>query len=226
MKTGIFGGAFDPVHLGHIRLATSAAKEHDLDRLILLPTGIPPHKAALSASAVDRVVLLKFAADSMGTELGIPVTVDEREVSGNVTNYTYITLQDFHIDYPDDEFYFIMGGDSIEYFHNWVKPEVIASQAVLLAGRRKNVDEQVIKDLISDYSKRFNADVRLVGSPETDISSTKLREMLKNLPYGMFSDYEAIKNSVEYKELLSEILKFMDEKSLAYIYENRVYDKI
>ena len=144
----------------------------------------------------------------------------------NVTNYTYVTLQGFHRDYPDDEFYFIMGGDSIEYFHNWVKPEVIASQAVLLAGRRKNVDEQVIKDLISDYAKRFNADVRLVGSPETDISSTKLREMLKNLPYGMFSDYEAIKNSVEYKELLSEILKFMDEKSLAYIYENRVYDKI
>ncbi|MBR4183422.1 MAG: nicotinate (nicotinamide) nucleotide adenylyltransferase [Lachnospiraceae bacterium] len=226
MKTGIFGGAFDPVHLGHIRLGSSAAREHHLERLILLPTGIPPHKAALSASAKDRVRLLKFAADNMSAELDIPVTVDEREVSGNVTNYTYVTLQGFHRDYPDDEFYFIMGGDSIEYFHSWVKPEVIASQAVLLAGRRKNVDEQVIKDLILDYAKRFNADVRLVGSPETDISSTKLREILKNLPYGMFSDYEAIKNSVEYKELLSEILKFMDEKSLVYIYENRVYDNI
>ncbi len=224
MKTGIFGGAFDPIHLGHIRLAISAAREHHLDRLVLLPTGIPPHKTALSAKSTDRVRLLRFAADRMNSELDIPVTVDEREVSGNVTNYTYVTLQGFHRDYPDDEFYFIMGGDSIEYFHNWVKPEVIASQAVLLAGRRKNVDESVINDLISEYAELFNADVRLVGSPETDISSTKLREMLKNLPYGMFSDYESIKNSVEYKELLSEILKFMDEKSLEYIYENRVYD--
>ena len=117
-----------------------------------------------------------------------------------------------------------MGGDSIEYFKHWVKPEVISSQAVLLDGRRKNVDEKVINELIAEYADSFNADVRLVGSPETDISSTHLREILKKLPYGMFSDYEALSRSSEYKELLSEILMFMDEKSLRFIYENRVYD--
>jgi len=221
MKTGIFGGAFDPIHEGHIRLALCAAKEQKLDRLFLLPTGIPPHKASLSAAKEHRIKLLEFAAERMRKELDIPVIIDERELESSVINYTYVTMAGFHRDYPDDEFYFIMGGDSIEYFDKWVKPEVIATQAILLAGRRKNVDEDKIRQLIKDYAEVFNADVRLIGSPETDISSSKLRELLKNLPYNDFGSFEELKEGLS--DELTFGLQYLSEESLRYIFENKVY---
>ena len=223
MKTGIFGGAFDPIHNGHIRLAVCAAREYSLDRLILLPTGIPPHKAALSALREHRVKLLEIARDLMQRELDIPIIIDERELDSKEINYTYVTLAGFHRDFSEDEFYFIMGGDSIEYFKNWVKPEVIATQAVILAGRRKEIDEARIQSLIAEYALTLNADIRLVGSPETDISSTELRNMLKELPYGRFESYEAMKESSFYSVIPDALHDYLSEKSLKYIYENNMY---
>ncbi len=223
MKTGIFGGSFDPVHEGHIRLALSAAKEQKLDRLIILPTGIPPHKAALSAAKEHRLKLLEFAVERMRKDLDIPVMIDDRELKSNVINYTYVTLEGFHRDYPDDEFYFIMGGDSIEYFKTWVKPEVIATRAVLLAGRRKDVDESRIEQLIDEYADIYHADVRLVGSPEIDISSSKLREILKDLPYGKYKTVDELKRDLSDGILF--YLQYLSDEALNYIFENRVYSE-
>ena len=223
MKTGIFGGAFDPVHNGHIRLVVCAAREYSLDRLILLPTGIPPHKALLSASGEHRVKLLEIACDTIRREVDIPVIIDERELYSKETSYTYVTLEGFHRDYPEDELYFIMGGDSIEHFNQWVKPDVIASLAVILAGRRKEVDEERIKSLVEEYAVTLNADIRLVGSPEIDISSTELRKMLKDLPYGKYESYEAMLKSSDFSNIPKALNDYLSKKTLEYIYEHDMY---
>lgn len=223
MKTGIFGGAFDPVHNGHIRLVVCAAREYSLDRLILLPTGIPPHKALLNASGEHRVKLLEIACDTIRREVDIPVIIDERELYSKETSYTYVTLEGFHRDYPEDELYFIMGGDSIEHFNQWVKPDVIASLAVILAGRRKEVDEERIKSLVEEYAVTLNADIRLVGSPEIDISSTELRKMLKDLPYGKYESYEVMMKSSDFSNIPKALNDYLSKKTLEYIYEHDMY---
>lgn len=128
MKTGIFGGAFDPIHKGHIYMAQKAMEEYSLDRILLVPSGHSPNKIENAMTAFShRYNMCKLASEAVPG-----IEVSDIEIKDESTSYTYVTLQKLKALYPEDELYFIMGGDSLDYFELWMKPEIIAQTAIIL----------------------------------------------------------------------------------------------
>ena len=121
MKIAIYGGAFNPVHKEHINIALAAKRELGLDKVIVIPTFKSAHKSGtLTARAKDRLDMCRLAFEKYdGFE------VSDCEIKRGGVSYSYVTCRRFKKLYPDDELYFIMGGDMIKSFPNWKEPEEI-----------------------------------------------------------------------------------------------------
>ncbi len=179
MRTGIYGGTFDPPHLGHMAAARAAGRI-GLDRLILIPDGQPPHKAlsAASASPEQRLAMTELAADRLHLE--IPVTVSAMEVRRAGRSYTSDTLAELHRALPDDELWLLMGTDMFLTLQDWHDPETITRLAGICAfGRAQGEGEDLFTPQRERLERRFGARVVTVTlSDLVEISSTELRAML------------------------------------------------
>ena len=110
MKICFFGGTFNPVHNGHVRLLENAKEYFDFDKIIVIPTNIPPHKEVVfSVSDNDRLNMCKLAFDGIAE-------VSDYEIVENTVSYTINTMYHFKEIYPNDEFYFLMGSDMLFMF--------------------------------------------------------------------------------------------------------------
>ena len=175
MKTGIFGGAFDPIHKGHIYMAQKAMEEYSLDRILIVPSGHSPNKTENAMTAFShRYNMCKLAAEAVPG-----IDVSDIEIKDESTSYTYVTLQKLKQLYPEDELYFIMGGDSLDYFESWMKPEIIAQTAIILVMVRENFPKKQMEEKIAHIKKRFWADIRLLKCDRMDVSSTQVRKLLR-----------------------------------------------
>ncbi len=167
-KVGILGGTFDPVHLEHIILAKSAIKELKLDKLLVMPTFIPPHKSTLPAPAEDRLNMLKLAFQ------GVPeIEVSDFEIKKEGKSFTYQTVEHFKKEL-DCELFFIVGGDMLSNFRFWRFPERVMKACTLAAFGRE--------DFFTDYEaeeeyflKTFNKSFVRLSYTGKVASSTKLR---------------------------------------------------
>ncbi|MGN0478021.1 MAG: nicotinate (nicotinamide) nucleotide adenylyltransferase [Hominenteromicrobium sp.] len=134
MRTGIYGGTFNPIHLAHVRLLREFARRLSLDRLILIPTGTPPHKAAHQlASGADRLEMCRLASADIAE---CPVEVSELEVRREGRSYTADTLETLRAQYPGDELFLLMGEDMFMTVERWYHPERIFRAAVICAAPR------------------------------------------------------------------------------------------
>ena len=175
MKTGIFGGAFDPIHKGHIYMAQKAMEEYSLDRLFLVPSGHSPNKTENAMTAFShRYNMCKLAARAVPG-----IEVSDIEIKDESTSYTYVTLQKLKTLYPEDELYFIMGGDSLDYFETWMRPDVIAQTAIILVMVRENFPKLQMEEKIAHIKNMFPADIRLLSCDGIDVSSTQVRGLLR-----------------------------------------------
>ncbi len=172
-RIGIFGGTFDPPHMGHVRSAQQAIAALNLDRLLIIPTHTPPHKQAAQTPPQHRLQMLRLAAD------GIPgAEVSDIELRREGVSYTFETLEQVRAMHPDAELFLLMGSDMFLSFHSWKCPETILSQAKLAVfyrgekGEKAKVDEN--KRQLEDEGHR----VHLIKNTVVDISSTQLRRML------------------------------------------------
>jgi len=113
LKIGIYGGSFNPPHLGHMAAAESAAKYLGLDELLLIPAGIPPHKmlSADAAGADDRLAMTRLMGEQIALDTGVKVTVSDMEIARGGKSYTADTLRILHEEHPDDELWLLMGTD-------------------------------------------------------------------------------------------------------------------
>ena len=107
------------------------------------------------------------------------IEVSDIEIKDESTSYTYVTLQKLKALYPEDELYFIMGGDSLDYFESWMKPEIIAQTAIILVMVRENFPKQQMEEKIAHIKKQFWADIRLLKCDRMDVSSTQVRRLLR-----------------------------------------------
>lgn len=131
-KIGIYGGTFDPIHLGHIKAAENVLKTLRLDLIIFVPAGMPPHKEGkYNITAGDRLLMCKLA-----TENNPRFIVSDYEVRHVGKSYTYKTLEFFKREFPGDELFFIMGDEAYAGFSTWKKPETIRSLAKLIVVKR------------------------------------------------------------------------------------------
>ena len=168
MRTGIFGGSFDPPHKGHINMAIAAKNELSLDKVIIVPTGQAPHKPDISASAQDREQMCRAICEKYEFELS------QYEVKKEGKCYTADLLEHFASLYPDDEFFLIVGADSMDYMDKWYKPEEIFSRCTVVVARRSGTSDQKAELL----RKNFGAKIDFLNCECFDVSSTEIRNAI------------------------------------------------
>lgn len=173
-KIGIFGGTFNPVHKGHTKALEKILNNVELDKVIVLPSKIPPHKSASElAGEEDRLNMCKLAfADFQNLE------ISDFEMKNQGKSYSVITLRHFHKIYPDDELFFIMGSDMLLYFEKWYEYKEILSLAALLCLSRSDEDTDKLEPFAEKLRKQGGR-VKIVNAPVFEISSTEIREKIK-----------------------------------------------
>ena len=180
MKIGIYGGTFDPIHRGHMAAAQTAAAMLKLDKLLLIPAGLPPHKVLSqgSASGEHRLEMTRLAADRLG--LKIPVEVLDLEVEREGKSYTSDTLRTLKKQYPRDELWLLMGTDMFLTLHLWHEADVILSLANVCAfGRTEQDGEELFapqREHLASLSKVKITTITMPGLVE--VSSTDIRARL------------------------------------------------
>jgi nicotinate-nucleotide adenylyltransferase len=132
MRLGIFGGTFDPVHLGHLVLAESCREACRLDRVLFLPSAVAPHKSNVACTpSKNRVEMLELA--TAGNE---HFTVSRHETDRGGVNYTVDTLRHFRREMPEAELFFLMGADMLGDLPNWREAAVVCELSTVVAVRR------------------------------------------------------------------------------------------
>ena len=182
MKIGIFGGTFNPPHLGHITAAREAFALLGLDRLLLIPVGLPPHKElpAGSPTAAQRLEMTRLAAEA--TELGDRVEVLDLELRREGRSFTSDTLEALKAQYPEDELWLLMGTDMFLSLQTWHEPERVLSLVNIAAFGRRAADTESSFAVQREYLCRTwpQANIRTLSiSSVVEVSSTELREKLK-----------------------------------------------
>ena len=180
MKIGIYGGTFNPPHLGHMAAAQAAVAALGLDKLLLIPAAIPPHKALPSGTPPqeERLAMVEKWADVMGGHVEVSALELEREGK----SYTSDTLRAIRQTYPQAELWLLMGTDMFLTLHLWHEPEVILSLAGICSFGRTEQDGEAMFAPQRDYlQQHFHAKITTITLPGlVDISSTRLREQLEN----------------------------------------------
>ena len=175
MKIGIYGGTFNPVHTGHIHAAKQAAELLRLDKLLMIPDRIAPHKQIPSGSPTpeqrQEMLLLVVKNEPL-------IEVSDIELKREGKSYSYLTVEALREQYPDAELYLLMGTDMFLSFQTWMNPDRIMAQATLAVMCRgeKGEKEKILaqKKVLED----MGAKVELVENRILAISSTQLRRLI------------------------------------------------
>ena len=172
MRTGIFGGTFNPPHEGHTAAARAAKEALSLDRVIFVPTAQPPHKALprFSATEEQRLFMTRLMAEE--TE---GASVSDIEISRGGVSYTADTLLGFRRLYPDDELFLLMGTDMLLSFDRWKRPEEICALASLAVFSREENDRGAIKDAARKIEETYGGKVFVIENKPVVFSSTQAR---------------------------------------------------
>ncbi|MDO4619818.1 MAG: nicotinate-nucleotide adenylyltransferase [Lachnospiraceae bacterium] len=175
MKLGIMGGTFDPIHIGHLILGECAAEQFSLDKVLYIPAGNPPHKLQREGRATNeqRAEMVRLAiGGNPRFELSL------REMQSAEYSFTYKTLEAMREERPEDELFFIIGGDSLHDFPLWRNPQRICNACTLLAATRNHVEQTVYLQEIELLRTKFNASIEALTVDNLDVSSQMLRERI------------------------------------------------
>lgn len=171
-RIGVFGGTFNPIHLGHLIAAQEVLYKMKLDKIVFMPSGDPPHKSNyFLASSSDRLEMVWLAIEGNKS-----FTVSDMEIKRIGKTYTYDTLIELHKIYYGDKFYFIVGFDALKEMHTWKNAEELFKLTDLIVVNR-GILEEGMKDEIKDKEK-CGASINLVEIPDIGISSTDIRKRI------------------------------------------------
>ena len=173
-RIGIYGGTYSPPHIGHLKAAEYAIEALGLDRLLLIPTGVSPHKAmSAGATSADRLEMLRLSAANMEK-----AQVSDIEIRRQGSSYTVDTLRAIREENPGAELVLLMGTDMFVSFLSWREPEAIMALATLAVFCRGERGERERIEAQKENLEAMGAKIRLVENPVNAISSTDLRRML------------------------------------------------
>lgn len=171
----MFGGSFNPIHIGHVQLAQAFVKKLNLDRVLVIPTFIPPHKQYdYSVLPLDRLEMCRLAVKSLPF-----AEVSDIEIRRGGASYTYLTLQELSEKYKNDELFLITGADMFMSIHTWKHPEIIFSLAVI-CGVPRNDDDIKNLEKHSEYLHTLGAKTEILDAEVITVSSTEIRRRIKN----------------------------------------------
>jgi nicotinate-nucleotide adenylyltransferase len=165
-KVGIFGGAFDPIHTGHIALAEQAKKELKLSELLIIPTAEPPAKGKCAAPFADRLEMARLAFDGKD---GFAVSDIEKKLGGK--SFTINTLRALREIYPPKtDFYLIIGGDQLFTIEKWFRFEAILKESHVCAVTRDGVNYTDMQEYANELGR-----VKVLNLPIPAVSSSEVR---------------------------------------------------
>ncbi len=174
MKTGVYGGTFNPIHLGHIHILKEFIRRLSLDKVLLIPTGTPPHKNTPSlAGAEDRLAMCGLALQEIEKA---PVEISEIELKREGKSYTADTLRALKEEYPEDELFLLMGEDMFLTVHQWYCPETIFALAALCASPRSKDGLCKLMAQKKQLEEVYGAKCLVENIPYFPASSTEIRD--------------------------------------------------
>lgn len=175
MKIGIFGGTFNPIHNGHLILSEFIREEAKLDKIILIPTGIPPHKNKDDIlDSLKREQMLQLAIGA-NPNYSISSIESQRED----TSYTIDTIKELKTIFHKDDLYMLMGGDSLLELHTWKEyKKIISSIKIIVMDRYSSTNDLLIRK-INKYNKDYKGQVKSIKSPIIEISSSQIRQRIQ-----------------------------------------------
>lgn len=204
---GLLGGTFDPIHVGHLRPAIALLERLNLSEVRLIPNYIPPHKVTPDSSPEHRLAMVKLAASQTPG-----LVVDERELSRDSPSYTLDTLKELKAELPNTPLCFLMGMDSLCQLDQWHGWQQLLDYAHLVVSHRPgwqpdfnaNIQALVQAHATTDpqrLSHQLSGCIYLFDSPQLDISSTQIRNCVKEGNNPQYLLPEAVLNYIRDKGL-------------------------
>lgn len=170
MSICLFGGTFDPPHIGHLIIAEFILTDLDVDKIYFIPSSIPPHKQPSSYSPVSsRVEMLQISIK------GTPAfQISDIELNRPGMSYSVDTIEQIKskMNLSKEELYFLIGSDSLVEFQTWKNPEEILSLAQVIVAPRPSFSKDMVKP-------EFLEQVQFLNTPQIDISSSMIRERVR-----------------------------------------------
>ena len=198
MKIGIIGGTFDPIHNGHLIIGEYARTSLKLDKVIFIPVGIACHKDNKNISnSKTRVKMIDIAIESNPYFEQSLVEIERKDVA-----YTIDTITSLKEKYIEDELYFIMGGDSVFQIESWKDSKKLMKLCKFIVLDRGYRSKNDLKNKIAELETLYGMEIEEINSPIIEISSTEIRNR--------------VKNNFSIKYLLPEVLE-------NYIIKNKLY---
>lgn len=173
MKIGIYGGSFDPVHIGHVRLARFMLDTLGLDRLLIVPAYVSPFKRETNVTPEDRLAMCRLAFPDERFE----VVSDEIDRGGK--SYTVDTVKGIRERYGENDYYLIIGSDQLLLFDKWYRFEDILADVTLCAVSRCASDDRAELESFADEKLRAYGPCIICDFEPVEISSTAIREGLR-----------------------------------------------
>ncbi len=198
MRIGLMGGTFNPIHTGHLIISEYIKEKFPLDKVIFVPSNNPPHKeleGIISASHRHNLAIL-------ATENNQDFEVSNIELERKGKSYTIDTIKEFKSLFPNDDLYFLIGGDTLFKLIEWHNiEELFQITNFIVIGRDGFSDDDILRK-IKELKDKYGARIDFVDGPIIEISSTKIRENIEK------------SHSIKY---------LVPEKVEEYIYHNKLY---
>ncbi|MCS6950341.1 MAG: nicotinate-nucleotide adenylyltransferase [Armatimonadota bacterium] len=170
MRVGIFGGTFDPIHYAHLFVAEEARQRFELEQVVFIPCGTPPHKKSYAVSPAEH----RFAMTLLATASNPFFRASRIEIERGGVSYTVDTLEQWSQLYPHHELFLLLGADSLAYITSWKQPERICQLAHVVAASRPGFDLSSLR-LPETMCRR----VYVMEMPLLDISATDIRNRVR-----------------------------------------------
>lgn len=196
MNIALFGGSFNPIHSGHIKLIETIKQNFDIHKFLLMPTAVSPHKSnAEMATSEHRLNMCKLACKHLDY-----VEVSDLEIKRQGKSYTYLTISDLKELYPDDNLFLVVGADMFMSFESWRNFQYILSNVSLIAVPRDDVNNEEMVNY-SRILENYGAECYILKDSVMDVSSSEIRHK--------------VKNKIDISQLLdTNVLKYIKDNSL------------
>ncbi len=179
-RLGIYGGAFSPIHSGHVRSAHLFLEKMELDKVLIVPTAVPPHKPMIADATVEqRLEMARLAFGDSTAYKGGRIEVSDFEAVNKEKSYTVLTLE--HFAASDRELFLLVGTDMFFTLGKWYRSDDIFSLAEIVLIRRETdeINTPAIEQKKAEYTEKFGARIHEICETPIVISSTELRSSLK-----------------------------------------------
>lgn len=175
-KIGIMGGTFDPIHIGHLILGEKAYEQLELEKVLFMPSGNPPHKKNRKGRASDEQ-RVEMVARAIAPNPHFELSTIEMHEEGY--SYTYRTLEQLNAENPDVEYYFIIGADSLFSLDSWMKPDRICAACTIVVATRNHTPVGKIDVEMKRLQEKYHGNFIRLDTLNIDVSSQILRRWVQ-----------------------------------------------